>query len=85
MYEKRYTHDIGLEFQITEHDEGLFKLRPEQEEKLVKWKEARKEVYTGVSGGRYTYVFTPTSLGCIVSVLDNVTNDKLDLTDYDLW
>lgn len=39
----------------------------------------------GAIGGRFTYSFTPTSLGTIVTVSDNSTKDSLDLTDYSSW
>lgn len=39
----------------------------------------------GAIGGRFTYEFTPTSLGLVTSVRDNITRNSLDLTDYSLW
>lgn len=38
------------------------------------------DIYCGAIGGRYTYKFTPTSLGNIVKVIDNYTKEELDLT-----
>jgi hypothetical protein len=44
-----------------------------------------KTTETGAIGGRFTYSFTPTSLGTIVKVHDELTKQELDLTDYDCW
>jgi len=46
-------------------------------------KEKPKEV--GAIGGRFTYSFTPTNLGTIISINDNSTHESLDLTDYSSW
>jgi len=42
-------------------------------------------IKTGAIGGALTYSFTPTSLGEIKVVLDSVTGEKLDYTDYENW
>jgi hypothetical protein len=39
----------------------------------------------GASGGAYTYMLTPTSLGTVVKVKNNVTGNEVDLTDYLEW
>ena len=41
--------------------------------------------YAGAIGGRLTYSFTPTGLGTIVVVKCGLTDEELDLTEYDLW
>ena len=41
--------------------------------------------YEGCSGGAITYSFTPTSLGVAVVVRYALTNEELNVTDYDLW
>ena len=40
---------------------------------------------TGCTGGLYTYSFTPTTLGTVIKVTNNITRDVLDLSDYDSW
>jgi hypothetical protein len=64
-----------------------FKLNDEQWARFKDWKvEQDSEVTTyGATGGGYTYSFTPTSLGCVTKVTNNVTGETLDLTDYDSW
>jgi hypothetical protein len=41
--------------------------------------------YTGAIGGQFTFEFTNTSLGQIASVYDNVSKERLVLTDFDTW
>jgi hypothetical protein len=41
--------------------------------------------YTGAIGGGETYEFTPTSLGPIVKVRYSLTDNTIDVTDYDMW
>lgn len=62
-----------------------FELSEEEQEKLAAWRSTHEEVYTGAIGGRYTYSFTPTSLGEVILVTDNVTGEELNLTDYESW
>jgi hypothetical protein len=39
----------------------------------------------GAVGGLYTYSITPVSLGFVIKVTNNITQDVLDLSDYDSW
>lgn len=41
--------------------------------------------YYGCSGGQYTYMYTPTSLGGIYKIRHNLTENEIDLTDYENW
>jgi hypothetical protein len=43
------------------------------------------EAYYGAIGGGYTYSFTPTGLGVVAKVTNNLTHEELDVTDYDAW
>ena len=79
----------------------MFSLSKEQEKKLAGWQlvqeakvislekgtelEHSDEAYYGAVGGGYTYSFTPTSLGCITKVENNITKEEIDLTEYDQW
>ena len=61
----------------------------EQDEKVLA--EQRKQhptqeyVYYGCSGGAYSYIFTPTSIGLCLEVVNNVTKEKINLTNYEDW
>ena len=79
----------------------MFLLSQKQIEKLKEWKkeqdqkviDSQKETefgydnlpYYGAIEGGYTYEFTPTGLGCVIKVKNNMTNEVIDLTEYDLW
>lgn len=39
----------------------------------------------GVIGGRWTYTITPTGLGNIVTVKDEVSKSEINATDYGMW
>lgn len=62
-------------------------LLPEQLEKLETWvfDHNLSNTYSGAIGGRYTFSFTPTSLGLITKVRDNISEQEIDLTDYENW
>ena len=63
-----------------------FSLTEEQKIKLDEWKSQQaEEDKVGTIGDRYTYSFTPTSLGIIVIIKDNVTNSEINLTDFSNW
>jgi hypothetical protein len=54
--------------------------------KLIEWLKTKDlSKYTGAIGGRFTYSFTPTSLGIVIKAMDNLENNEIDLTDYDMW
>ena len=36
-------------------------------------------------GGRFQFCFTPTSVGLAFKVVDTITNESCDATDYDTW
>jgi hypothetical protein len=67
----------------------MFNLDKEQQQKLSDWQAEQdtllESTYAGAIGGRFTYSFTPTSLDTIVKVTDGLTNNTIDLTDYDSW
>lgn len=60
-------------------------LNQSQAQKLVEWKSNHVNVGSGAIGGRYTYCYTPTSIGTIIIVKDSITNTQIDLTEYEEW
>lgn len=68
-----------------------FSFSPIQRERLLDWKKEQDKIYessamyAGAIGGRYTYSFTPTGLGLIITVTNNITKDQIDLTNYEDW
>ena len=67
----------------------MFDLDEEDSKKFTEWDGKHKkgcDCYhnPGAIGGRLTFSFTPTGLGCI-TVIKCACGEKLDLTDYDSW
>ena len=61
-------------------------LTDEEMAKFDKWLDTKDlKRYTGAIGGRFTYCYTPTSIGTIVKIKDNLDGDELDVSDYDSW
>ena len=61
-----------------------FELTPEEEKQVDKWKkkQQKKNSDTFTLGERWTYSFTPTGMGVITKINDNLLDEELDLTDY---
>ncbi len=64
-----------------------FTIDDAQEKKLNDWLKTKDlHKYSGTIGGRFSYTFTPTSLGVIVQVSDSLEQkDTIDLSDYLEW
>ncbi len=64
-----------------------FELSEDEIKKFEKWKKKmkKKDDSMPTAGERWTFMFTPTGLGTVTEVLDNATNEKIDLTDWDTW
>ena len=60
-----------------------FALTWEQEQVANTWIETRSKEDCGPIGGRWSYRFTPTSIGMLIAVVDNANGEELELTDYD--
>ena len=65
-----------------------FEVTAEQKQKFVVWKKERENdgANAGAIGGRFTFTFTPTSIGIIVAVKDCLgpaEGNQIDLTNYD--
>lgn len=65
----------------------MFYLDDSQLKRISDWiKEKQKDNRsTGAIGGRFTYNFTPTTIGAVVVVIDNLTKEELDVSDYESW
>lgn len=62
-----------------------FKLTKDQITKFIEWSSKHEDAYGGAIGGRYTFSFTPTSLGLVTKVKDDISGEEIDLTDYNMW
>ncbi len=61
-----------------------FSLTNNQQDLISKWLENPGD-YCGAIGGRLTFSFTPTSIGVITIVTDNLTKETLNITNYEEW
>lgn len=63
-----------------------FELTDAQRERYAQWRReltaSKGECYVGAVGGAYTFQFTPTGIGILVSVT-RADGETIDLTDYD--
>ena len=62
-----------------------FELTEDQLKMIDKWIKSNPAPLTGAIGGRYTYSFTPTTLGVVTTVRNNSTGKELDVTNYLDW
>jgi hypothetical protein len=62
-----------------------FELTQDQIEIYNLWRKELPAADSGAIGGRTTFSFTPTGLGVITRIKDNITGKELDLTEYEEW
>ena len=67
--------------------EMQFEICTIQMNKFEKWKKKMMKIDPSMptAGERWTFCFTPTGLGTIVKVVDEATNQKLDLTEWEYF
>jgi len=63
----------------------MFTLTKEQWEKVKEWQLQQPPCPVTAIGGRWTYSFTATSLGLVITVTDGFTKESLDVSDYEDW
>lgn len=56
-----------------------------QEARLIAWQSKLPSKFTGALGGRFRFSITPTDFGAIIKVKDQITDEELDLTEYEAW
>ncbi len=62
-----------------------FNIEGEELKKLLKWQKQFKFVPLGAIGGSYSYCFTPTSLGVVITCKNNANGEEIDVTEYLDW
>jgi hypothetical protein len=64
-----------------------FELTPEEEKKTEKWQKSQieKDPTTFLAGERWTFSFTPTGLGTLKSVHDNLLNEDFTISGTEDW
>jgi hypothetical protein len=77
----------------------MFMLNVGQTERCAEWMKAQDakvaerqkesdhpdKPYYGCTGGAYSYIFTPTTIGLCVEVRNNLTKETINLTDTEAW
>lgn len=67
----------------------IFKIEDKELAKLNKWMKSKKFIPSGTIGGRFTYCFTPTTLGVVVKIQDELGKSEkdreIDVTEYLDW
>lgn len=60
-----------------------FELNEEQTMKFVAWEQQQRTKGRSLdaTGFRYSFIFSPTSMGICVKVKDHVTGEELDLSE----
>ena len=43
------------------------------------------KIFTSAIGGYITYSFTPTNIGLVTKIKEELSGKELDLTDYESW
>jgi len=71
--------------QNKEHCCESFHITGNELAKIENWMEKHESARPGPIGGRYTYSFTPTTLGTVIKVTDAITKEELDATEYESW
>ena len=69
------------------NEEGslVFEVSLSEQAAANKWMAEQRELNPAKSPGRFGYEFTPCGIGVGVSVFDNLTGKREDITDYDNW
>lgn len=67
-----------MTFTIPDSDKPVIDKFKKKQTKLEKGK-------AGTIGDNYTYSFTPTGIGIVVRITNNITKAVLDLSHYEEW
>lgn len=74
-----------LTFKLKLDTKGVARMKAwidEQDHKVAARQSQRYPNY-GSCGGAYTYSFTPTSIGTVVKLTNDMTKESIDITNYD--
>ncbi len=53
--------------------------------RFINSQKKKRDNYVGAVGGAFSYNFTQTGIGVVSVIIDNITHETLDITDYDTW
>lgn len=64
---------------------SVFQLNKKERAAANEFIKKQDKPYAGAIGGQFSYIFTPTSIGCVIKVLNHFTGEECDVTDYEEW
>jgi hypothetical protein len=70
---------------IEEQDAKVVEKQKESTVAFIKGCAEEGIAYYGATGGAYSYIFTPTSIGLVTVIRNNMTKEELTLTDFGDW
>lgn len=64
-----------------------FTIDKEDIKKISKWvkKQRKKDSSNFALGERWSYIFTPTGIGTLLTIKDNILNEEYEVTDISNW
>jgi hypothetical protein len=72
----------GTVFSLTEEQiKQVAEWAAEQDRKIAE-KQGKDHPYYGCSGGSLSYEFTPTSIGLVVKVTNNLSKESINVTEW---
>jgi hypothetical protein len=75
---KRKEKKLSFKFEIPDEDADKSRIWRQEHKKVCELRDV------GAIGGKYTWLFTPTSLGCII-ILKCACGEELDLSHSENW
>jgi hypothetical protein len=97
-YELREPMQFGEKFELTEAQIRKFDewaIGVEKRAAALQFEKAKhngwgfhypvKLPYYGTIGGGFSFIFTPNGIGMSCKVIEAITGESIDLTDYDNW
>lgn len=70
---------------LTKREKKTLQIWMKKQNSKVAQKRYHDFPYYCPNGGDYTYMVTPTCIGRIIEVKNNVTEEQIDITDYGAW
>lgn len=59
-----------------------FEISDDAKKQLDEWLQKRPNKHPGALGGRYTYSLTPTNIGIIVTLKDELMKESVTIEDF---
>jgi hypothetical protein len=77
--------EMKLTIELTSAQVRRLKQWQNEQNAKVAAKQKKSYAYYGAIGGGFSFIYTPTSVGNVIKVMNSVTKEEIDLTDYGSW